>query len=453
MRIPKTASLALALAMLGPTTLAQRGASRAVPCEVVILGVDHTYYGEGYRPAHLRAFFKAVKPTAMGIENPAGFQAVGQLRVPLFEAKEVMAYATAQALPVYGVDWDSPTVPQPPTPAGWSKAVQSFMAQFPVKGTSPVTARAAGLSQADARTLSLRRALEAAVVTYRVFGGASRAMELLNSAAFLQYMGDENAAAALGRADDGQDPYRAWRPINAVIAENIRAVASKHPGGRLLVVYGGLHKPLLDAALAHAPEVRLRQPAEWFPLDVRTLSQYDTADDVELLFSFATEEVAMLSYPGVVHRTWLRTQAAALEAQAKIDIEARYYLARWLTVEGQWESAARLLQEVADGAKDRTLTQDPRRADSLSFWPPDLNLRRRALFALALIHDLAGRRDSAVTIYAGLRDELATETAALGERGKDSWLPANRFAKWVQMFLTEPYINHPDQYLRGLAAQ
>jgi hypothetical protein len=152
MRTPKIGLLTLALALLAPTTLAQRGQGTDRPCEVVILGVDHIYYGEGYRPAHLRAFFAAVKPTAMGIENPAGFQTVGVLRTPLFEAKEVIAYAKAHALPVYGVDWDSPAIPQPPTPAGWSKAVQAFMAQFPVKaaGAGPAPPRAAGLSQADA---------------------------------------------------------------------------------------------------------------------------------------------------------------------------------------------------------------------------------------------------------------------------------------------------------------
>lgn len=218
----------------------------------------------------------------------------------------------------------------------------------------------------------------------------------------------------------------------------------------MLVVYGALHKPLLDAALAQASEVRLRQPTEWFPLDVRTVSQYDTADDLKLLFLLATDDVTRLSYPNTIHRTWLRTQVTALEQAAKVDLEARYYLARWLTVEGQWEKAATLLQEVADGAKEQTLRQEPALAQSGSFWPPEFNLRRRALFGLALVHDLAGRRDAAVAIYKGLREELAREAAAQGDAAKDVRSPANRFAKWVNLFLSEPYINHPDQYLRGL---
>ena len=441
MTIPKTALPLLMLALLSPAARAQPTQNFDQRCEVIVLGIDHVYYGEGYRPAHLRAFFEAVRPTVMGIENPAGFQAVDQLRVPLYEAKEAIAYAGVHLLPVYGVDWDSPTVPQPPTPAGWSKAVQAFMAKFPVKAPQSAP-RAAGLTQADARTLSLRRTLEASMVNVQFFGGASRAMELMNSAPIVQFKGDEHHLDS--------DPYPAWQPINAVIAENIRAAARKHPGGRLLVVYGGLHKPLLDAALAQMSEVRLRQPTEWFPLDVSTVSHYDTADDLKLLFLLATDDVVRLSYPGAIHRTWLRTQVAALEQMGKSDLEARYYLARWLTVEGQWETASRLLQEVADGAKEQTLRQEPMLAQTMSFWPSDFNLRRRALFALALVHDLAGRRDAAVAIYKELKEELARVSAAQGAGGTDPWSPLTRSAKWVDLFLAEPYINHPDQYLKGL---
>lgn len=267
----------------------------------------------------------------------------------------------------------------------------------------------------------------------------------MNSAAIVQYAGDEHSRDL--------EPYRAWAPINAVIAENIRTTARKHPGGRLLVVFGGLHKPLLDAALAQASEVRLRQPAEWFPVDVKTVAQYDTADDLKLLFLLKTEDVVALSYPSTIHRTWMRTQVAALEAQAQADLEARYYLARWLTLEGQWEPAARLLREVADGAKQAVLRQEPEFADTTWFWPPDLNLRRRALFALALVHDLAGRRDEAVAIYTNLGKELAAAAANAGAGGTAANSPATRFARWLNLFLREPYIDHPDQYLRGLTGQ
>ena len=139
-----------------------------------------------------------------------------------------------------------------------------------------------------------------------------------------------------------------------------------------------------------------------------------------------------------------------MEQTAKGDLEARYYLARWLTVEGQWEKAATLLQEVADGANEQTLRQEPMLAQTMSFWPSDFNLRRRALFALALVHDLAGRRDAAVAIYKELKEELARVSAAQGAGGTDPWSPLTRSAKWVDLFLAEPYINHPDQYLKGL---
>ena len=43
---------------------------------------------------------------------------------------------------------------------------------------------------------------------------------------------------------------------------------------------------------------------------------YVVPDDVKLLFLLATEDVVRLSYPGAIHRTWLRTQAAALQQTA-----------------------------------------------------------------------------------------------------------------------------------------
>jgi hypothetical protein len=201
----------------------------------------------------------------------------------------------------------------------------------------------------------------------------------------------------------------------------------------------------------------LRQPAEWFPLGDATVSRYDTAADLKLLFLSATEDVVLLAHPDAVHRPWLRTQVPALETMAARDLEARYYLARWLTLEGKWTEATRLLEEVADAAKDQALLQEPSWINTMWFWPPDFSLRRRAQFALALVDDLTGRREAAVAIYTALREELAKQIAAESESATPTpagtraiATPAARFARWVNLFIAEPYINHPDQYLKGL---
>jgi hypothetical protein len=435
--------------------LGRKQAARRNPqpqSEVVVLGIDHVYYGEGYRAAHLRAFLAAVKPTAIGIENPASFQARGELRASLFEEKEALAYAKANGLPVYGVDWEPPDVPQTPTREAWQKAALGWLAQAAARESRPpAVPRAAGLSELDARRLRLRRGFEASVQNRRLFGGASRSMEFMNSDAAVRFTGDANRTDA--------DPWPDWKGFNAVIVENIRAAARKNPGGRLLVVFGGAHKPLLDAGLSQAPEVRLRQPTEWFPLDEKTVARFDTPDDLKTFFLFTTEDVAILSNPDAIHRRWIRTQVGPLQKLAITDLEARYYLARWFTIDGQREKAAELLRQVADEAKDQRLEQDPVIAQTMSFWPPELGLRRRALFGLALVHDLAGRRDSATAIYDGLRLELEEDLAAEGKTPKatappsgasSAASPASRFARWVNLFLAEPYIDHPDQYLKGL---
>jgi hypothetical protein len=346
------------------------------------------------------------------------------------------------------VDWDPVDAPARPTRSGWEQAVQALVARSSADNPqpqAPAMARAAGLSAADATRLRMRRVFESSAQTRLFLGGMSHALEFMN------------APVVVATDAEGPEPYSGWKDLNATIVEHIRSAARRHPGGRLVVVYGGAHKPLLDAGLAHVPDVRLRQPGDWFPLSDATVSQFDSAEDLKLLFLSATEDLVLLCNPDAVHRPWLRTQIPTFEKIAARDLEARYYLARWLTIEGNWKDAGRLLQEVADEAKDQAIGQEPAWINTTWFWPPDFSLRRRALFALALVDDLAGRRDAAVAIYAGLREELAKQIAAEGAAAKPVpagtrvvATPASRFMRWLDLFITEPYVDHPDQYLRGL---
>jgi hypothetical protein len=48
-----------------------------------------------------------------------------------------------------------------------------------------------------------------------------------------------------------------WENRNMKIAARIRAVATRHPGGRILVIYGAAHKPFLEAYLSKMADVEL----------------------------------------------------------------------------------------------------------------------------------------------------------------------------------------------------
>jgi hypothetical protein len=48
-----------------------------------------------------------------------------------------------------------------------------------------------------------------------------------------------------------------WENRNLKIAACIRAVAARHPGGRILIIYGAAHKPFLEAYLSEMADLRL----------------------------------------------------------------------------------------------------------------------------------------------------------------------------------------------------
>jgi len=85
----------------------------------------------------------------------------------------------------------------------------------------------------------------------------------LNSEAYAQGDVDEQWGAYLrshfvDRSDRGR--LGLWEERNLKIAANIRALAARNPGKRILVIYGAAHKPFLDAYLATASDLTVRQP-------------------------------------------------------------------------------------------------------------------------------------------------------------------------------------------------
>lgn len=54
-----------------------------------------------------------------------------------------------------------------------------------------------------------------------------------------------------------------WENRNMKIAASIRALSSRYPGKRILVIYGSAHKPFLDTHLSHCSDFRIVQPMEF----------------------------------------------------------------------------------------------------------------------------------------------------------------------------------------------
>ncbi len=85
---------------------------------------------------------------------------------------------------------------------------------------------------------------------------------LLNSPAYAA--GDVDAQWGVflrTRLPSGTDRGRLglWENRNLKIAARIRAVAARHPGGRILVIYGAAHKPFLEAYLSQTSDIEIVQ--------------------------------------------------------------------------------------------------------------------------------------------------------------------------------------------------
>ena len=82
----------------------------------------------------------------------------------------------------------------------------------------------------------------------------------LNSARYAS----EDAAAQWGvflRAGlAGRRREALWEERNLKIAARIRALSARHPGGRILVLYGAAHRPFLEAFLSHCSDLALVRP-------------------------------------------------------------------------------------------------------------------------------------------------------------------------------------------------
>jgi hypothetical protein len=91
---------------------------------------------------------------------------------------------------------------------------------------------------------------------------------LLNSTAYAGADVDAQWGVFLRtRLPNGTDRGRLgmWENRNLKIAARVRAVAARHPGGRILVIYGAAHKPFLDAYLARTSDIELIPLAEAGP--------------------------------------------------------------------------------------------------------------------------------------------------------------------------------------------
>ena len=357
--------------------------NQPAPTEVVVLGVDHTaqLVNRRQQPAAVRAFLASVSPAAICIERSPERFARGDHYEFTYEIQNIVVpWARKTRTPLCPFDWlpsadDSALalgiddLERPPllrSPSGF----QGFLT-FP----DPET-RTAGLFYADGD--ALRAKVRTFYTAHPEKPGGDFARRLFLYRTFLQARGIERAAR-------------------------------EHPGGRLLVVVGHMHKDDIEGILASYPRIRVIQPS--------AIAKEPTAADIlrhqkpEDLFAIGTFNLlGMESRGGAVDLGWMQDVVRALE-QRRPGAETRLLATRLAELRGMGRTEAlKAYLDIADRAGTQPFTwdgvKDRSRIDS--FFDPfgNLTVGQRARLEAARLQYLIGRPKEADAIRNALRAEL-----------------------------------------------
>lgn len=358
----------------------------ATPTEVAILGVDHSaqLVNRRQQPAAMRAFFETAAPDAICIERSPERVARNDHYEFTYEIQDVIVpWAREKRIALCPFDWlpsaedsalalgiaDLETVPPLRRPSGF----QGFLT-FPEPRS-----RTLGLFFADAPEERAR---------HRDF------------------------YAAYPSAATRDFPRRLFLYRTFMQAQRIAAAARNHPGGRILVVVGVMHKEDIEAILADAAHVRIVEPSALAAEpDAAAVARLTRTEDLAAIASFNLLGVQWRD--PLVDRGWMAEVVTRLQQQSP-GPEADLLAARLAELEGADPRAllARYRQ-IVTVAGDRRFTwtgvKDPSRLDS--YYDPfgNLTVGSRALLEAARLHLRLGERVTADRIRRQLAATLNSE--------------------------------------------
>lgn len=383
--------LAIALALIA--SIAQSANAQQTPkrTEVVVLGVDHAaqLVNPLQQPAAMRAFFAAVDPDAICVErSPQRFSRRDHYEFT-YEIQEVI------------VPWARETSTSI-CPFDWLPAQEDSALAFGIDDLErpPVLRRASGfqgfVSFPEERSL-----------TQGLFF-ADAEQERARYREFYSAYPDKPR---------GDFARRLFLYRTFLQASAIAAAAREHPGGRVLVVVGAMHKDDIEKILSDDPRIRIVQPVD-------VAAQPDStaiAGETRTEHHFAIANFNLLgvqSYGGNVDENWIQEVVHSLE-QAAPGPETDLLRTRLDERQGRIKTDAALAryQRIAaeadgqrfswDGIKDRA------RLDSVYDPFANLTVAQRAHLESARIHSAMGQHDEAERIRIQLRSELPNELQQL----------------------------------------
>lgn len=379
----------LALAAAAATPVSAQSAPEQT--EVVLLGVDHAaqLVNRRQQPAAMRAFFAAVAPDALCIERSPERFARGDHYEFTYEIQDVV------------VPWSRETG-TPLCPFDWLPAAEDSALAF-------------GIDDLE-RPPFLRR-----IDGFQGFVSFPDPRSVAQGLFFAD--GEEERArhrAFYGAYPDeprGDFARRLFLYRTFLQARRIALAARRHPGGRVLVVVGAMHKDDIERILSADPRIRIVQPSQIAAEpDAAAIARETRAEHLHAIATFNL--LGAQSHGDNIDWDWIEEVVAALERSAP-GPEAQLLRTRLDERQGRIDARAALAAylRIAAAAGDRRFTwdgvKDRSRIDSIYDPFANLTVARRATLEAARLHQAAGREADAETLRANLRAGLPSELQRL----------------------------------------
>jgi tetratricopeptide (TPR) repeat protein len=355
---------------------------------ILIVGVEHApgqFQSEKFSPAHIRATLEAFKPQVVGVESNPEWFAEGQFYRSTYEAQHLaVPFARDNKIPVYGIDWIGNLREND---YSWRRHIE--------------------------RVRNIKKVLENPVVEFVQYQyGLSSwshqiAIEDSPERDFNVLNGTEYGEKSLKWIDDGKvkkgSPQEYMEQRDNHIVDYIAAVANKHPGTRIAIVIGAMHKADLERKL-RVKGFRVVGPqsvARTVPFsDGKKMDGLLKAQDIAAILAEAWDTTPQ---SGVRRERSERLLKRLLELSSK-DPKAKawgeYFSARHKMLEGNYAAAGKDFEKIE---RLENPLGFPLRSYS---WRHHLTVQQAALFESGRIADLQGRRQEAIKRYERLLSSI-----------------------------------------------
>lgn len=368
------------------------GAARAQPSvphgvtEVVVLGVDHSaqLVNRHQQPGAMRAFFDAIAPSAICIErSPEKFARNDHYEFTYEIQDLIVPWAREKNLPLCPFDW---------LPSAEDSALAFGI---PDLESVPVLRKEAGFQ---------------GFLTFPEPRSRTQGLFFADSAAERDRHREFYAAYPQMPARDFARRLFLYRTF--MQAQRIAAAAKNHPGQRILVVVGVMHKDDIEAILAANPQLRIVLPSALVAEPTEsTIGKFARIEDYAAIANFNL--LGTQWRDPMLDRAWMGQVVGELQKRWP-GAETDLYALRLAELNG--ESLNGVLQKylaipvrAADKRFIWTGVKDRSRIDS--FFDPfgNLPIASRALLEAARIHLLLGERSEAEAIRSRLDEALDSD--------------------------------------------